>query len=622
MTTEKIMKKQKLRNAEYYDFQTIQDQLYSQSKHGKIFKHLMDIISSDQNIKLAYRNIKKNSGSHTPGVDGKNIENLAKWQDDALIKHVKRKFQWYEPQAIRRVQIPKSSDSTKTRPLGIPTIMDRLIQQCILQVLEPICEAKFYDKSNGFRPNRSCEHALAQAEKNMQLSKLHFVVDIDIKGFFDNVNHGKLIKQLWTLGIRDKKLICILSAMLKAEIAGVGFPEKGSPQGSIISPLLSNVVLNELDWWISSQWETIPTKKEYKQCDGHSSERLQALKKTNLKECRLVRYADDFKIFCRTRSDAEKIFVATEKWLKERLGLNISPEKSRIVNLKKHYSEFLGFRLKVVRKGKYPNGNPRFVIRSHISKKALKNIHLSAKKRISNLQNLSDDRECYKSVQNYNIFVLGIHNYYSKATHASLDFAKIAFPIRKSLKVKLQGNFSKEKGICSSLIENRYGKSRQLAYVYGFAFIPIGYVQHRAPLDKKREINQYTAEGRELIHKQLGSSINPDLLSYLMENPIKGKSIEYNDNRLSLFCAQKGRCAITGDDLTIGNMHCHHKLSLKLGGTDEYKNLAFVTVEIHRLLHATNLKIIIELVQKLNLSRTQLEKVNKLRKKIALPIIE
>ena len=250
MTTEKIMKKQKLRNAEYYDFQTIQDQLYSQSKHGKIFKHLMDIISSDQNIKLAYRNIKKNSGSHTPGVDGKNIENLAKWQDDALIKHVKRKFQWYEPQAIRRVQIPKSSDSTKTRPLGIPTIMDRLIQQCILQVLEPICEAKFYDKSNGFRPNRSCEHALAQAEKNMQLSKLHFVVDIDIKGFFDNVNHGKLIKQLWTLGIRDKKLICILSAMLKAEIAGVGFPEKGSPQGSIISPLLSNVVLNELDWWI------------------------------------------------------------------------------------------------------------------------------------------------------------------------------------------------------------------------------------------------------------------------------------------------------------------------------------------------------------------------------------
>lgn len=88
----------------------------------------------------------------------------------------------------------------------------------------------------------------------MQLSKLHFVVDIDIKGFFDNVNHGKLLKQMLTMGIRDKKLISIISAMLKAEVAGIGFPEKGTPQGGIISPLLSNIVLNELDRWVSSQW--------------------------------------------------------------------------------------------------------------------------------------------------------------------------------------------------------------------------------------------------------------------------------------------------------------------------------------------------------------------------------
>lgn len=616
------MKKQKLRNAEYYDFQDIQDQLYSQSKRGKIFKNLIDIISSEQNIKLAYRNIKKNKGSHTPGVDNKDIKNLAQWQDEALIKHVKRKFQWYEPQAIRRVQIPKSSDTTKTRPLGIPTIMDRLIQQCVLQVLEPICEAKFHDKSNGFRPNRSCEHALAQAEKNMQLSKLHFVVDIDIKGFFDNVNHGKLLKQLWTLGIRDKKLLCILSAMLKAEIAGIGFPEKGSPQGSIISPLLSNVVLNELDWWVSSQWETMPTHKKYKVHKSGTSGKLDALKRSNLKECRLVRYADDFKIFCRTRASAEKIFLATEKWLKDRLGLSISPEKSKIVNLKKQYSEFLGFRLKVVRKGKYPNGKPRFVIRSHISKKALKNMFLGAKKRISDLQNLANDRECYQSVQNYNTFVLGAHNYYSMATHASLDFAKIAFPIGKSLKGRLQGNFSKEKGVCNSLIEKRYGKSRQLAYAYGFALIPIGYVQHRTPLNKKCEINQYTPEGRGLIHKQLGKSVNPDLLNYLMQNPINGKSIEYNDNRLSLLCAQRGNCAITGNKLIIGDMHCHHKSPLKLGGTDEYSNLIFVTIDIHKLIHATNLDIIIELTQKLNLSDSQLEKLNRLRKKATLPIIE
>lgn len=136
------------------------------------------------------------------------------------------------------------------------------------------------------------------------------------------------------MGIHDKKLISIISAMLKAEVAEIGFPEKGTPQGGIISPLLSNIVLNELDWWISSQWETIPTHYEYKisvdkRGVASSGGRLWALKHSNLKECRFVRYADDFKIFCRTRQDAEKLFIATKKWLKERLGLDISPEKSK-----------------------------------------------------------------------------------------------------------------------------------------------------------------------------------------------------------------------------------------------------------------------------------------------------
>ena len=150
----------------------------------------------------------------------------------------------------------------KPAPLEYPTIMDRLIQQCILQVLEPICEAKFFKRSNGFRPNHSAENAIAQAERMIQNVGCHYVIDIDIKSFFDNVNHGKLLKQMWTLGIRDKKLLSIISAMLKAEVAGIGFPEKGTPQGGIISPLLSNIVLNELDWWIVSQWEEMPTQKE------------------------------------------------------------------------------------------------------------------------------------------------------------------------------------------------------------------------------------------------------------------------------------------------------------------------------------------------------------------------
>lgn len=328
MTTTPKPKKQKLRNAEYYNLQGTFDKLYSDSRKGKCFTKLMPIILSEQNIRLAYRNLKKNSGSKTAGTDKKTIKNLETWKEPDIIRYVRKRLEWYVPQPVRRVEIPK--DNGKSRPLGIPTIADRLIQQCFLQVLEPICEAKFHDRSFGFRPNRSQENAVAVAYTLAQRQNLHYVVDLDIKGFFDNVNHGKLLRQMWTIGIQDKRVISIISDMLKAEVAGIGFPEKGTPQGDIISPLLSNIVLNELDWWISSQWENMPMRRNY----GHVRADNGVIDKgymyhvlreqTNLKECYGLRYADDFRIFCRNRQDAEKLFIATQKWLKERLGLDIS----------------------------------------------------------------------------------------------------------------------------------------------------------------------------------------------------------------------------------------------------------------------------------------------------------
>ena len=252
MTTTKKPKKQKLRNAEYYDLQATFDKLYSESKNGKTFTKIMPIILSENNIRLAYRNLKRNSGSKTAGTDHQTIKDLETWKEPDLVRYVRKRLEWYIPQPVRRVEIAK--DNGKTRPLGIPTIQDRLIQQCFLQVLEPICEAKFHDRSFGFRPNRSQKNAVAVAYSLMQIQHLHFVVDLDIKGFFDNVSHGKLLRQMWALGIRDKTVLSILSAMLKAEVAGIGFPEKGTPQGGIISPLLSNIVLNELDlvWYKKS----------------------------------------------------------------------------------------------------------------------------------------------------------------------------------------------------------------------------------------------------------------------------------------------------------------------------------------------------------------------------------
>lgn len=287
-TNTKPKKKKALRHNEYYDLQQMQDELYKLGGNKNyIFKDLMNIIESKENIWLAYRNVKQNKGSKTAGTDKKTILNVAENQPDQLVNYVINRLKNYQPNSVRRVEIPKPNG--KTRPLGIPTIEDRIIQQCIKQVLEPILEAKFYEHSYGFRPDRSASNAIARMQELTHCG-YHYIVDIDIKGFFDNVNNGKLLKQLWTLGIRDKRLLSIISRMLKAKIDGIGIPEKGTPQGGILSPLLANVVLNELDWWIASQWSDFPTKFNY----GYVRSRLLALKKrSNLKEIRIVRYADD-----------------------------------------------------------------------------------------------------------------------------------------------------------------------------------------------------------------------------------------------------------------------------------------------------------------------------------------
>ncbi len=625
-TKDKAQKKAKLRHAEYYDFQGIQDKLYADSQKGKEFKHLVEIIALPENIRLAYRNIKANHGSKTAGTDGRTIKDLERLSDEKLVALVQRKLDWYQPQSVRRVEIPKGNDPAKVRPLGIPTILDRLIQQCVLQILEPICEAKFHEHSYGFRPNRCQEHAIALVYKNIQVSHCYFVVDIDIKGFFDNVNHGKLLKQMWTLGIRDKKLLSIVSAMLKAEVAEIGFPEKGTPQGGIISPLLSNIVLNELDWWVASQWEEFPTRKKYATGTNYNGSENKGNKYkmlrdyTTLKEVTCVRYADDFKLFTKNYQQAKKLFYAVQDWLKGRLGLDISPEKSKIVNLRKQYSEFLGLRIKAANHGS--KQKPNYVVESHIKEKSIEKISECMKRLIHDIEFPGPGKRAeHAAVARFNAYVFSAHNYYDMATMVCHDLHPLAFSVHKSLKARLrkrlktakQARKKKLRYPIPDFIKERYGDSDQLRFVRGYALIPIGYVKHRNPMMKRRVINSYTTEGREAIHKKLGRNIDTNIMHYLMRNPIPYRSAAYNDNRISLYCAQFGKCAITGEKLEIGNIHCHHKLPKHLGGSDEYKNLVIVSESVHRLIHATNPEIIRKYLQKLNLDAKQLRKLNKLR---------
>lgn len=608
-----MTKQKKLRHSEYYDMQPVFDKLYADSKSGKIFNSLMDIIRSEENIRLAYRNIKRNSGSNTAGTDKLTIKDIEKLPVEQYVGIVQRKLMFYKPKPVRRVEIPKSNG--KMRPLGIPTIIDRLVQQCILQVMEPICEAKFYERSNGFRPNRSAENAIAQCYKMINLQKLYFVVDVDIKGFFDNVDHTKLIQQIWHMGIRDKKLLCIIREMLKAPIVKldgtVEHPRKGTPQGGILSPLLSNIVLNELDWWIDSQWESMPTKREYK-CEIRPNGTVNrtaiygALKNTSkLKEVHIIRYADDFKLFCRKRSDAEKVFIAVKLWLRDRLKLEVSEEKSKIVNLKRHYSEFLGFEIKAVKKRK------RYVVKSHMTPKAIAKERDKLIEQVKKIAHVQDRDDEAREVTLYNSMVFGIHNYYCYATMVASDCEIIHRAVSTVMKNRLYGRLTKKGHINEVYIRENYGKSRQIRFISSKTVAPVGYIQTKTPLFKRKKVCKYTPEGREEIHKNLG--INTSVMLALMRIKEPRRSVEYMDNRISLFAAQYGRCAVTGKELWLDEIHCHHKLPLKMGGDDSYSNLVIVHRTVHQLIHAVERETITAYLMSLQPDKKALAKLNALR---------
>lgn len=406
------------------------DELYQQSKNGNNFYKLLEIIGSEQNICLAYRNLKTNSGSKTAGTDGKTIEDIKGLSDREVIETVRKQLADYHPQSVRRVFIPKPG-SDKKRPLGIPCIWDRLIQQCILQVLEPICEPKFHNHSYGFRQNRDAHHAVSRVVSMVNMYKHYYCVDVDIKGFFDNVNHGKLLKQIWTLGIRDKRLLCIISKILKSEIEGEGIPDKGTPQGGLISPLLSLIVLNELDWWVSSQWETFtPNGVKKGNMKGSKGWLSYARKYTNLKDGYVVRYADDFKIMCRSYTDAQRYYHATIDFLKSRLKLDISPEKSKVVNLRKNSSDFLGLKIKVLPKGKTRYG---YIAKTDMSDKAIKKVTAELKAKVINIRK----HTTVGRINAYNMAVIGIQNYYCIATNIYNNLTDVNYALLPTFRTRL-----------------------------------------------------------------------------------------------------------------------------------------------------------------------------------------
>ena len=629
MQRKELLKRSSIRYAEYYGMVEVQDALYRDSAGKKIFTDLISVISSEANIKMAYRNLKTNDGSSTPGVDGKTFDDLGSMSEGSLVKCVQDKILNYQPKAVRRVYIPKPNG--KMRPLGIPTVIDRIVQQSVLQVMEPICEAKFYRHSYGFRPNRSTKNAVAVCYKLAQVDGFHYVVDVDIKGFFDNVDHGKLLKQIWTLGIRDKRLISLIGKMLKAPIEENGertVPDKGTPQGGVLSPLLANIVLNELDWWVASQWEEMPvrhpTKSDiYQNSNGslNKGNLYKKLRQTRLKECHIVRYADDFKIFCRTYAEAVRLKCAVEQWLKDRLKLETSPEKSRITNLTKGYSEFLGIQFKLHRKGK------RWAIKSHMTEKAITNQQKKLKNAIAKAcKSHESEQSQHDDIIRYNQAVIGMHQYYCMTTMINEDVHRLFPSIDITMKTRLnsRADLSKDKpptlkGAMDEYFYQKYGESEQVRYINGMIVVPVAYCRTQNPMFHRSEINRYTAKGRELIHRMLAKEEYGETLYQLSRTKDAVHSIEFCDNRLSRFVAARGKCELSKVPLAFEDVECIHLNPPSQGGKDEYTNLRIVHKDVRHLIYETDVKIIKSLIDRYELrAPAKIAKLNKWRAKAGL----
>lgn len=272
---------------------------------------LFDKVFAERNLLTAFQQVAKNDGS--PGVDHVTCSAFEIQLPEAIWELSDRlQDGTYQPQAIRREHIPKPG-SSETRPLGIPTVRDRVVQAAIVNVIEPIFEMDFAEQSYGFRSGRGCRDALRRVDELLKQGHV-YVVDADLKGYFDTIPHGPLMDRLREK-IADGALLKLIESFLKADILDgmeSWTPEAGAPQGAVLSPLLSNIYLNPLDHHAAT-------------CG-----------------LQMVRYADDFVVLCRTAEEAQQALEVVRTWVTEN-GLILHPTKTQLVNANTEGFDFLGY---------------------------------------------------------------------------------------------------------------------------------------------------------------------------------------------------------------------------------------------------------------------------------------
>jgi RNA-directed DNA polymerase len=329
---------------------------------------LMERCVERNNMLNAWKRVKKNGGS--PGIDGMTIDETGDYLKVHWPRIRKELLEGrYQPKPVRKVEIEKSGGGGM-RQLGIPTATDRLIQQCILQILQPQWDPTFHPNSYGFRPGKSAHQAICQAQKYVQEGK-HFVVDCDLEKFFDRVNHDILMDRVMKR-VKDGRLVKLIQRYLQAGIMDQGVlvgREEGTPQGGPLSPLLSNLLLDEVDWELDRR--------------GLS----------------FARYADDNNVYVNSRRSAERVMQTMMK-IMGKLKLKINQEKSAVDYVGRR--KFLGYRLWI---------GPKKVVKRSIAPQALKKFKEEVRSRTS--------RTCGRSIEQIieklNGYLMGWKNYFHLA---------------------------------------------------------------------------------------------------------------------------------------------------------------------------------------------------------------
>jgi len=577
------------------ELRDLQDGLYAKTKEAleqgvsPRFKGLLELISSEVTIMTAIHNIKANKGSNTAGMDKKTMQNDILEQDfNTILETVKNQFQRYKPKPVKRVFIPKLGKAEK-RPLGIPTIIDRIIQECVRIIIEPICEAQFFTHAYGFRPMRSADMALIRATWLVYNTGYHWIVEGDISKFFDTIHHPTLLRSLWSMGIRDQRVLMIIKQMLKAGVMNESLVSPlGTPQGGIISPLLANVYLHKFDKWVSDQWETKRTKHRM----GTKKAKLRALRqRSNLKPAYLVRYADDWILITDSKRNAEKWKWKIADFMSKELYLSLSEEKTFITDVRKRAIHFLGFEFKAI-PGKAKTG---YVSKTQPDKERLKVKVKDIHKEIRQLRRFKDMDRFVHHINLINAQIRGLIHYYQCTTQVNIALQKYSETLKyaayKALKRKCGGKWTPAFKYQDSLI----------------GLTTLAFSKYNGPKFKNPQETPYSKSGRQLYMDRTGKrpiKLRADeLLSVHLSGLIAHNkapslySFEYFLNRAYAFNRDKGICRICSEAVAKANVHFHHinpKLSPNL--INKVANLATQHIACHTRLH--NSKGLSELPQK------------------------